>query len=1475
MSDSQVLHAGEDCWTGCNQVQGPCAWCGTGYCCRLAWSDTSNGCDGSIGGSGHTCVDPSRHWGRLTDTYCDSTSSAYPSQAAARAACAASDSCTATYDSGCDGTDWKTCTDVVTNLPSSTSGSCVDTKEFGGGTQLARNDDAGGTTASFLEWTCPSTGTYFVVVEGYGSSTGTYTLTVDISGGQPCSGGGLTLDGTSGTISFMDTYNHNTVCDWHVSCPANQVVSMSFVQMQTEHNFDYVSIYEGLDNQANRLLHVSGSLSSLSTTTVTTASNVATLEFTSDGSVSGPGFEVDYNCGAGDPCTGIVCGAHGSCAVGQCNCDAGYSDATCSTHDPCINVHCNNHGSCDPSSGNCLCDPGYSGDNCGVYDICFPVDCGHGYCHTVGGACHNGLHFEAYILDSKPGGFTNLMDIAASAGNDVWAAGWTPTVQHEEHTSEIWYPDDNAFVSEIDQFDMLDNYVLRWRGHITVSVAGNYGFKTMSDDGSLLMINGQVVVNNDGDHSPVEQTGTVNLVTGTHDIVVLFYEQGGGAQMMVSWQEPGGGWTHLGGNVLSNHVGCDGAGYGPGESPPAADFECVCDANYSGRDCQVLDPCYRDQTECEEPHPAAVCALPADPMLLATDRGCATAQLRTPPWWHPTTPAEEYPSIRQVCDAGIQTAVERTSVWLDRAEDYRMQAAEGNAGVIAQQLCLERRFESLSCLSGASPAEMSEFVAVHDQACEIAHSIKQGHSVDSMLLETTDVRELTFQRYSENFDAVSHYVQTLLDSERSLQSAADLRTQLATEQANAAANAHDEQGLWQAKVSDDASRMAIYRQQVADLQEQIDQRMDAIGIAGPALLQSVSSQIDDSTQAFRRALGVATMRRQERESLQQSIQQMQGQLGSLQTQMNGLRADQDQMRSSLQRQIASIQQRQNMAQHQIDIADPSQDSAQCNGNCVQQQPFSNGCGNDFMGSFHSWAMMVLEDTTGCPSVPWVANDFQPCCDTHDICYSTCGMTQEFCDQQLTQCMQATATLPECSTSIGISGFIVNTFGCDHFIEAQQQFVMPACLPGSEDELRQDACVTSDVDQHFDDAENICDTVAGYAGTVAAWHVPVVSEVASEISMGATAVSYGLSTVQGWFDSAVSYLGRRLQDGCGDMDPAACQQMHQATETLRNKLSAAKGMLDTATALGELNTKLLGPDAIDTAALARIDMTFLDLNLLEDDVLVNSFQAAAGTGATVESDVRQLVTLIRTKLEQTRSYYQAALSKQDNEQRRDLLGRRAQRATDLVQAEADQTRQLTHGMDYFDAKIKVYSHLQLQYLLLEVRAFEYEFLTKYNDLNLDTLRNTEMTAQQYHLWIETAEINLRQAHTAQLQRSSNCGTSATSHAVFQMTAAASSTLARTHKATFTIAVPDRSRWYGTSFSSVSVFLAGLPGPGSVTIQATQTGTSVFMDEHGQERRYTHHNLGYPVSYDPTSCTSTSRSIDRLQACGAGSGGTYIH
>jgi hypothetical protein len=87
--------------------------------------------------------------------------------------------------------------------------------------------------------------------------------------------------------------------------------------------------------------------------------------------------------------------------------------------------------------------------------------------------------------------------------------------------------------------DVVDNFAFRFRGQIAVPTDGEWTWFTTSDDGSRLLIDGAVVVDNDGLHGPREATGVVSLTGGRHDIEVQFFEQGGGEVLSVEWLGPG------------------------------------------------------------------------------------------------------------------------------------------------------------------------------------------------------------------------------------------------------------------------------------------------------------------------------------------------------------------------------------------------------------------------------------------------------------------------------------------------------------------------------------------------------------------------------------------------------------------------------------------------------------------------------------------------------------------------------------------------------------------------------------------------------------------------------------------------------------------------------------------------------------------------------------------------------------------------
>ena len=136
-------------------------------------------------------------------------------------------------------------------------------------------------------------------------------------------------------------------------------------------------------------------------------------------------------------------------------------------------------------------------------------------------ACNRGLYFEAYY--DAPG--SEPLDFGWSSLRGAGFNFWTPQIEHAERMPDLDFPDDQSFVAEIDGFGQLDSYLMRWRGTFTADAAGFYAFSTTSDDGSMLYIDGEVVVDNDGLHGPQTRQGAVTLTCVPAAIPARFPER--------------------------------------------------------------------------------------------------------------------------------------------------------------------------------------------------------------------------------------------------------------------------------------------------------------------------------------------------------------------------------------------------------------------------------------------------------------------------------------------------------------------------------------------------------------------------------------------------------------------------------------------------------------------------------------------------------------------------------------------------------------------------------------------------------------------------------------------------------------------------------------------------------------------------------------------------------------------------------------
>jgi hexosaminidase len=80
---------------------------------------------------------------------------------------------------------------------------------------------------------------------------------------------------------------------------------------------------------------------------------------------------------------------------------------------------------------------------------------------------------------------------------------------------------------------------LRYNGYIAVPATGIYSFFLTSDDGSLLQIGRDTVVDNDGLHSAEERSGQIALQKGLHPFTLSFIEGGGGYTLHLQYSRDG------------------------------------------------------------------------------------------------------------------------------------------------------------------------------------------------------------------------------------------------------------------------------------------------------------------------------------------------------------------------------------------------------------------------------------------------------------------------------------------------------------------------------------------------------------------------------------------------------------------------------------------------------------------------------------------------------------------------------------------------------------------------------------------------------------------------------------------------------------------------------------------------------------------------------------------------------------------------
>ncbi len=96
----------------------------------------------------------------------------------------------------------------------------------------------------------------------------------------------------------------------------------------------------------------------------------------------------------------------------------------------------------------------------------------------------------------------------------------------------------NVGEGKVDERMNEDKISIRWTGRLVPKESGLYAIGLSSDDGTRLYLDGQLRVDNWGDHAIVTKTDTLQLQAGKeYDLRVEFYEHGGGAAAILGWEK--------------------------------------------------------------------------------------------------------------------------------------------------------------------------------------------------------------------------------------------------------------------------------------------------------------------------------------------------------------------------------------------------------------------------------------------------------------------------------------------------------------------------------------------------------------------------------------------------------------------------------------------------------------------------------------------------------------------------------------------------------------------------------------------------------------------------------------------------------------------------------------------------------------------------------------------------------------------------
>src|SRR5690606_29473573 len=96
---------------------------------------------------------------------------------------------------------------------------------------------------------------------------------------------------------------------------------------------------------------------------------------------------------------------------------------------------------------------------------------------------------------------------------------------------------------------------MEFKGYIKANEKVNKTFRLISDDGSVLKLNGTEIIDNRGDHGAVAVDAKVGLEKGWNEFLLQFQQGGGGYGLSLQWSDDGEQFTVVPDSVFYHDSG--------------------------------------------------------------------------------------------------------------------------------------------------------------------------------------------------------------------------------------------------------------------------------------------------------------------------------------------------------------------------------------------------------------------------------------------------------------------------------------------------------------------------------------------------------------------------------------------------------------------------------------------------------------------------------------------------------------------------------------------------------------------------------------------------------------------------------------------------------------------------------------------------------------------------------------------------------